>query len=309
LIDNFYQFANTLLLVELRHLRYFVALADVLNFGRAAAHLRIAQPSLSHQIRQLETELQAGLLVRTTRRVQLTEAGRLFLEQAREILAHADRAAVVARRANRGEMGTLRVGCAHWMDSARILSSLGSFHDRNPGIHFDLHSMSAPLQIAALRDERLDVGYVRPPVNEPSLDSEILLREPFVVALPARHRLVARERIAVSDLASEAFILLPREEAPIFHDLVLEACREAGFVPNVAHEIGSPQMVLGLVATGVGISLVPASVCRARPRGVAFRPLGRSPRVLQTAIAWRREHAAPPLIGFLETARGLWPGG
>jgi DNA-binding transcriptional LysR family regulator len=295
--------------VELRHLRYFVALADVLNFGRAAAHLHIAQPSLSHQIRQLEAELQARLLVRTTRRVQLTEAGRLFLEQAREILAHADRAAVVARRANRGEMGTLRVGCVHWTDSARILSSLASFHDRNPGIHFDLHSMNSPLQVAALRDERLDVGFVRPPVNEPSLHSQILLREPFVVALPARHRLVARERIAVADLVDEAFVLLPREEVPIFHDHVLAVCREAGFVPNVAHETTSPQMVLGLVAAGVGISLVPASLRKARPRGVALRPLGRAPRVLQTAIAWRREHAAPLLIGFLEIARELWPGG
>jgi len=294
--------------VELRHLRHFVALAEMLNFGRAAAQLGIAQPSLSHQIRQLETELQAVLFLRSTRRVQLTEAGRLFLEHALGILAHADHAAVIARRATRGEMGTLRVGCTHWMDTARILSSMGSFHDRSPGIQFDLQTLSVPLQVGALRGERLDVGFVRPPIVEPSLTSEILKSEPFVVALPAKHRLASRQRIAVSDLADEAFILLSREAVPVFHDLVLRTCREAGFVPHVPHEINHPQIVLGLVAAGVGISFVPASVGHAKHRGVAFRPLGRSPRILQTALAWRRQTTSPLVTGFVETVRRLWPG-
>ena len=294
--------------MELRHLRYFVALADSLNFGRAAAQLRIAQPSLSQQIRQLEAELQAGLFVRTTRRVQLTEAGRLFLEEARELLAHADRAAVVARRASLGDAGTLRVGYAHWMDNARILASLESFHQRHPAIQFELQIAGVHQQIAALRDERLDVGFVRLPVGEPSLASEILLSEPFLAALPVRHRLASRQRLAVSDLAHEAFILLPRATVPTFHDLVLKLCREARYVPKVPYKIDHPQMVLGLVATGIGISLVPRSVRKTRPRGVVFRPLRPSPRILQTALCWRRDAASPLIADFVRAIRPQWPG-
>lgn len=150
--------------MELRHLRYFIALADVLHFGRAAAALQIAQPSLSHQIRQLEQELQTNLLERTTKRVRLTDAGRAFLEEARQTLAQADRAALVARRASRGELGTLRIGFAHWVDPTRVLASIKSFNSRHPGIQIDLQTMNVPLQIAALRDGRLDVGFVRPPI-------------------------------------------------------------------------------------------------------------------------------------------------
>ena len=286
--------------MELRHLRYVVAVAEALNFGRASGHLGIAQPSLSNQIRQLESELQATLFVRTTRRVQLTEAGRLFLEQAREVLAHADRAAVVARRAARGEVGMLRVGSAYWTDTACILASLAAFHRQNPGIQFDLRTLSAPLQLAALRDDRLDVGFVRPPVDEPALDSELLMSEPFVVALPANHRLVSRPRLTVANLANEAFILLQRESVPVYHDLVLKSCREAGFVPHVPHEVSQPQMVLGLVASGMGVSLVPHSVRKARASGVVFRPLSPSPRVLRTALAWRRDAASPLIARFLQ---------
>src|SRR5712691_6399168 len=141
--------------MELRHLRYFVAVAEVLHFGRAAARLQIAQPSLSHQIRQLEAELQTTLLHRTKRRVQLTEAGRVFLQEAREILAHADRAVVHARRSSRGEVGTLRVGFAYWMDPTNIIAAVGSFNRRNPAIQVELCTISAPLQVVALRDERL----------------------------------------------------------------------------------------------------------------------------------------------------------
>ena len=289
--------------MELRHLRYFVALADLLHFGRAAAQLQIAQPSLSHQIRQLETELQATLLQRTRRRVMLTEAGRRFLEEAREILAHADRAALVARRASRGEVGTLRVGFVYWMDAASIIASVKCFSERHPTIQFDLRTLSVPLQIAALRDERLDVGFVRPPLSEPSLTSELLVSEPFVVALPDDHRLAARGRIQASALADEAFILVPRVTVPIFYDLVLEVCRNAGFVPHVPHEVDHPQMVLELVAAGMGVSLVPASARAAKPRRVVLRPLGPSTRVLQTGVAWRRDNASPLVAGFLEVVR------
>jgi DNA-binding transcriptional LysR family regulator len=146
--------------MEMRHLRYFVAVADLLHFGKAAAELRIAQPSLSHQIRQLETELQTPLLYRTKRRVQLTEAGRLFLEQAREILAHTDRATLIARRAVQGTADRLRVGLAFWMDVTNLIEVVRRLDRREPGTRLEMRQMAASLQVTALTDERLDVGFV-----------------------------------------------------------------------------------------------------------------------------------------------------
>ena len=302
-IDKTYGLSTTLRAVELRHLRYFVAVGEALHFGRAAERLQIAQPTLSHQIRQLETELQTTLLFRTKRRVQLTEPGRLFLEEAREILAHVDRAAVVARRATRGEVGRLRVGFGHWMDASSIVAAVRAFSSRHPAIQVDLRTLSIPLQVAALREQRLDVGFVGPLVSEPSLGSEVLSSEPLVAALPARHRLAGRGRIRISALVDEPFILVSRAVIPVFYDLVLEACRGAGFVPHAPHEVDHPQVVLGLVGAGLGVSIVPASVRRGRPRGVAFAPLAPPTHTVHTVIAWRRDHASPLVAGFLRAAR------
>src|SRR5262245_22562858 len=159
--------------MEMRHLRYFVAVAEHLHFGKAAASLRIAQPSLSHQIRQLETELQTDLLQRTKRRVQLTEAGRLFLEQAREILAHTDRATLIARRAVQGNAGRLRIGLAYWMDVTNLIEVVKQLERRQPGIQLEMRQMSASSQLSALSDERLDVGFVHPPIPK-HLNGEIV---------------------------------------------------------------------------------------------------------------------------------------
>ena len=292
--------------VELRHLRYFVAVAEVLHFGRAAAKLHIAQPSLSHQIRQLEAELQTTLLRRTKRRVQLTEAGRVFLQEARDILAHADLAAARARRASLGEVGTLRIGFAYWIDPTNVIAAVRSFNSRNRAIQVELCTMSAPLQAVALRDERLEVGFVRPPISESTLSSEILLSEPFIVALPANHRLAMSEPVPLPALADESFVLVSRATGPTFYDLVLKICRDAGFAPHAPHEADQPQMVLGLVAAGMGISLVPASLRKTRLRGLVFRSVRESPPVLQTAIAWRRENAPPMVNEFLNHARRVF---
>src|SRR5574341_168681 len=170
--------------MELRHLRYFVTVAETLHFGRAAAQLGVAQPSLSHQIRQLELELRATLLLRTKRRVQLTQAGALFHDEAREILARADQAAALARSASENQSGLLRIGIAHCMDRSIVLAAVGALTTNKVAIRVDLQTVAVPLQLNALRDERIDVGFVRPPVRDPALNHEVLLREPFVVALP-----------------------------------------------------------------------------------------------------------------------------
>jgi LysR family transcriptional regulator, hca operon transcriptional activator len=178
--------------MELRHLRYFVAVAETLHFGQAAARLRIAQPSLSHQIRRLEDDLQVGPLHRTKRRVELTDAGRLFLQESRDIIARADRATVIARRMGSIDARRLRVGIGYCSDQSDIAALLGAFNAQHRGIQVETKTMSVPAQLAALVDGQLDIAFVRPPVSDHSLMSEVVIREALVVALLPKHRFASR---------------------------------------------------------------------------------------------------------------------
>jgi DNA-binding transcriptional LysR family regulator len=289
--------------MELRHLRYFVAVAESLHFGQAAARLQIAQPSLSHQIRQLETELQTTLLRRTKRRVELTEAGRLFLDEARDVLARADRAAVIARRVGRSDTPRLRVGVGYCMDQSDVASAVGIYNARHADVQLELKTMSVPAQLAALRDARLDVGFVRPPVTDPALRSEVVTRERVVVALPPGHRLAAKSRIPFPALAKEAFVLPPREVVPVFHDAVLRLCREAGFIPHAPYEADHLQMIVAMIASGAGVGLVPTTARKFKHHRVAYRPFDPSPDDLEISIVWRRHDASPSVAAFVAEAR------
>jgi DNA-binding transcriptional LysR family regulator len=293
--------------VELRHLRYFVTLSESLHFGQAASKLGIAQPSLSRQIQALEGELRTRLLRRTKRRVELTEAGRTFLDDAREILARADRAAMIARRAG-GEATRLRVGVGHCMDGLEISRAVSLFNGMHEAARVELRTMAVPSQIGALRNELIDVGFVRPPVWEASLTCETLVREPLVAALPKAHRLATRKTMPLSALANELFILVPREAVPVYHDMVLEACREAGFVPNSPHEADQLEMIVEMVRAGTGVALVPAFVRRTKPRGLVFASLRPAPPELETAICWRNESASPLTAAFAGIARRVLAG-
>ena len=289
--------------MELRHLRYFVAVAESLHFGQAAAKLGIAQPSLSHQIRQLESQLQTSLLKRTKRRVEFTEAGRLFLEEARDIIARADRAAVLARRLGQTDVQRLRVGVGYCMDHTDVSWLVGKFNAGHQRVQVELKTLAVPFQVAALREGRLDVGFVRPPITDHALTTEVLIREPLVAALPPKHRLASRKRIPLSALANEPFILPPRDTVPLFHDAVLKACRETGFVPHAPHEADHLQMILGMVAAGAGVGLVPAAARKIRQHRVVYRPLNPSPEYLETAVAWRRDDTSELVAEFLREAR------
>jgi DNA-binding transcriptional LysR family regulator len=289
--------------MEMRHLRYFVAVAEALHFGQAAAKLRIAQPSLSHQIRQLEDELQTSLLRRTKRRVELTEAGRLFLDEARDILARADSAAMIARRVGRTDSKRLRVGVGYCMDQSDVATIVGRYNARHQDVQVELRTMSVPSQLAALREGQLDVAFVRPPITEPSVRSETVVREPLVVALPLDHRLAARSRIGLASLAAESFVLPPRDAVPVFHDAILRVCREAGFVPNAPHEADHLQMIVAMIAAGAGVGLVPSTVRKFKQHRVAYRPLRPPIADLEIAMAWRQDDSSSVLAAFVTEAR------
>jgi DNA-binding transcriptional LysR family regulator len=288
--------------MELRHLRYFVAVAESLHFCRAAAKLHIAQPSLSHQIAQLEAELQTRLLTRTKRRVELTNAGRLFLREAKDILARANRAATVTRLLG-SESQRLRVGVGYCTDQTDIAAVIGKFHTRHHEIQVETKTMSTPAQLAALIDEQLDIGFVRPPVTDDVLNSRIVISEPLVAALPRTHSLVSLACFPLSALANEQFVLPPRDIVPAFHDAVLTACREAGFIPHAPNEADHLLMVLEMVAANAGVALVPAAAYKLGRKDVVYRRLNPAANSLETAIAWRRSDNSPMLTEFVDAAR------
>jgi DNA-binding transcriptional LysR family regulator len=289
--------------VELRHLRYFVAVAEELHFGRAALRLRMAQPPLSQQIRKLETEIGVTLFQRTRRHVELTEAGRTLLGEARAILLHAERAAQAAQQSQRGPVARLAVAFVPWADLSILPAIIRAFGDRHPDVHLQVLELSAPDQILALREDRFQVGFLRPPVHDRNLAFERLVGERLVVAFPAGHRLGVWTCVPMSLLANEPYILLTRQRAPVFHDLVTRYCRDSGFTLRARHEADHPQNVLSLVAAGLGISLVPESAVSVPRPGLHHRPLDPGGPPVELALAWRRGQQAPVLRTFLGIAR------
>src|SRR6266536_81806 len=237
--------------MELRHLRYFLAVADELHFGRAAVRLHIAQPPLSRQVRQLEDELGFDLFVRTPRRVRLTDAGRAFRDEARSILARVAEAAAAARRVAQGEAGALAVGFVASATYALLPRLYRRFRERHPDIALALTEMSTAEQVEALRAGQIQVGLARPPVGDDTLAVEPLADEPLVAALPARHRLAASGPVALRALAREPFVLFPRQPRPGWIDVVQAACAAAGFRPAVAQEALELSTAVTLVAAGI----------------------------------------------------------
>jgi DNA-binding transcriptional LysR family regulator len=255
-----------------------------------------AQPSLSHQIRQLEQELQAELFKRANRRIRLTEAGRVLLEEARDILAHAERAAVLSRQAGGGAT-RLRVGYAGWMDVSKILSLMDEVRRRRPEVGVELTEMSGAEEMAALRADEIDAAFLRPPVADTSLAIEFISGDRFLVALPQNHRLASKQSLRLSVLADEFFIVFGHKKHPWIYDLTLKLCREAGFIPRARHVVEDPRVALGLVAAGTGIAFAPASICSLAQGVSLVRPRPLPPMTL-TALAWRRADLSP-VVGEL----------
>ncbi len=289
--------------IELRHLRSFVAVAEELHFGRAAARLGIAQPPLSQQIQRLEAGLGTRLFDRTNRRVELTDAGRALLEHASRVLQGSAAAVEAVRRAARGESGPLRVAFAASVMFLSLPRIIRAFRQRYPEVRLDLREMPTGLQLEALRAEELDIGFLRQPDPDPELELETVMSEPLRAAVPVGHPLATRRRIRLESLAAEPFVLFPREIAPGLHAQVLALCRSAGFAPRVVQESRELYTTVSLVEAGMGVTIIPASVAKMGWTSVRYLPIASLLARTRIAAAWRTDRDRPVIHSFLEMAR------
>lgn len=285
--------------MELRHLHYFIAVAEELNFSRAADRLHMAQPPLSQQIRQLEEELGFQLFHRTKRRVQLTEAGHIFLLEARQVLQSLDQAVQAGRQASRGEVGQLSIGFVSSAAYNILPPLLKTFRRQVPEVTLELQELTTREQLQQLIAGKLDVGFARPPIEEPDLQTARIFREPLMVALPESHESGDCDRVPVQSLANESFILFPRVVAPGLYDPIIHLCLQAGFSPQVVQEAIQMQTIVSLVAAEMGVAIVPRSLQNLQRRGVIYKPLEGTTPLVEIVAIWQK-NPPPTVQRFLE---------
>ena len=289
--------------MELRHLRYFVTVAEELHFGRAAKKLHISQPPLSMQIRALEAELGVMLFNRTQRSVALTQSGNALLGEARHILTRVDQAVLMTRRVSRGEIGELAIGFISVADYNVLPVVLREFRRAFPLVNLTLRESTTDAQIRDLLAGRIDVGFVLPPINEPSLESLPILREPLIAALPDKHPLARKAgKLVLEKLKDAPFILFPRPYAPGLYDDVVSCCKAAGFSPRVEQEAIQMQTIVSLVSAELGVALIPASLTNLRRTGVTYKELKAGSPLTEVHLAWRRGDDLPALLVFVDVA-------
>lgn len=291
--------------MELRHLRYFVTVAEELHFGRAAERLFMAQPPLSQQIRQLEKEIGASLFVRAHRRILLTPAGQVFLEEARRILERVDLAVVKAQRAGRGEEGWFGVGFVASAMYAVLPAILRRFRECYPNVELVLLELLSREQGAALREERIHIGFARLPEPEEGIRHEAVSQDTLMAVLPVKHRLAAKGSLRLRELAAEPFILFPQYPESGYAEYIVHLCAEAGFAPRIAQKTGEIQTAVSLVDAGIGVALVPASVRNLRREGVVYVPLTDPTPTIELTVAYRRQEISPILPHFLDIVREI----
>ena len=287
--------------MELRHIRYFLAVADEHNFTRAAEKLGIAQPPLSQQIHALEEELDALLFHRVPHGAELTPAGEAFLVEARIALAASERAALAAARAQRGETGRLLLGFTTSAAFNPIISStVDDFHHQWPDITLSLEEQNTSVLFERVLRGELDVAFVRPGASDPEgIRLKHLPDEETVIALPANHRLAANKSLRLTDIRCEPFILFPREFGPSLYDEIFSACGSVGFTPDIRQETQRTASTVNLVAAHLGVSIVPVSITQIQLAGVIYKPIDGAAPVARLALASAKAVRSPISQNFL----------
>jgi DNA-binding transcriptional LysR family regulator len=289
--------------IELRHLRYFIAVAEELHFGRAARKLGIAQPPLSLQIQRLEAELGTSLFDRTSRRVQLTPAGRTLLEEGRRALAGVRDAVDAAQRASRGETGSLTVAFAASVMFLSLPRIIRQFRESFPGVRLELRELGTGPQMIALRNGELDLGFLREPPLDDELETETIMTERLLIAVSKRHPLARRRQVQLTDVANDDFVLFPRDLAPGLYGHVLRVCAEAGVHPRIVQTSREMYTTVSLVEAGMGVTIIPESVRQMGRRGVQYFPISSEAATTRIDAAWRTDNINPIRESFLGIAR------
>jgi DNA-binding transcriptional LysR family regulator len=287
--------------MELRHLRYFTALAEELHFGRAADAVFVAQSTLSQQIRAFEDEMGVQFFERSTSGVELTEAGRTFLPYAKRVLREARRAESVARAARDGLAGLLTITYAATAMRSGLPTIIKAFQDEGPHGELDLVAQTTREQVNALREEESDIGFLFLPINERGLRVQPLFTAPMIVVLPMGHRLADRDTVPLRELDGEPHVIWARSGAPRIHDAYVRACHEAGFTPRIIQEIERGESFLGLVEAGLGVSIAHASNVQIQRPGVRYAKIVEPTVPLTLGLAHRHDDESPLLGRFLET--------
>ncbi|RBW69583.1 LysR family transcriptional regulator [Bacillus taeanensis] len=284
--------------MELRQLQYFITVAEELNFSRAAERLRITQPPLSLQIQNLEKELGIVLFYRNNRHVELTDAGKLFFDDVRKMFDHLDRAVENAQRTHHGEIGKLTVGFVGSATYDILPSVLREFRSLYPDVQVHLLELSTPMQIETLLEEEIDVGVLRPPVHYEALRTEIVSIAPCVLAVPKQHPLLEKENLSLLDLTPYPFVMLSRKTWAGLYDEILGLCN-----PIIQQEALEFQTVIGLVAAGMGIAVVPQSAMNLHTQEVVYLDFNNQLPAASMGISWRRTDQSPLVKTFIEIAK------
>lgn len=290
---------------ELSQLRCFVAVAEELHFGRAARRLNLTQPPLSRQIQLLEHALEVKLFERTSRSVLLTPAGTTFLPEARRLLRLSEAAALSAKRTARGEAGQVSIGFTAVSGYDFLPRLIAGFRQAAPDIDLILREMVSAEQIEALAAGRIDIGLIRPPFSRTDLNSQCVVREPLMLAIPADHPLAEAKTVTLADLDGQPLVTYSPYEARYFYDLLATIFREADVAPQYVQHISQIHSILGLVRAGLGVALVPQAAANLRFRDVLLRPIDLGTHIVELHLAWRRSNANPSLPALLEKVPAL----
>jgi DNA-binding transcriptional LysR family regulator len=292
--------------MELRHLRYFVAVAEALSFTKAAEKLRLAQPSLTRQVRNLEDEIGMRLLDRANKRVALTEAGRLFFFDSKKILAMCAETVAAVQRMNRGESSQLNIGYIANIHYGLLPATLGAFRKLCPHVALNLFDMTSAEQFEALDARKIDLGFVglRPALSGDDLLSECVAHDTILVALPDGHPLAKKTKINLSDLAPQFFIGKSTKTHPGTREWLIKTCRNAGFEAKILQEADGEPATIKFVADGLGVALMPEQIAGLPHEGVIFRPLS-PPLRRESTIAWRADNPSQPLKDYIQIVKDL----
>jgi DNA-binding transcriptional LysR family regulator len=288
--------------MELRHLRYFVAVAEELHFGRAADRLNTSQPPLSRQIQELEEEIGFALFVRAHHKVALTAAGKLYLSDVRRVLQRLETAKQEAADVADGRAGHLRVGLGVYLPNGYLSRVLAAFQRSAPRVGIDVLQSPAPGVLPALRQKSIDIALLAAPIDRGGLVVKKLWRDPLVIALPERHRHVMAPLTDLAQLAQENFVMCRRTAESPCRELIEAICREAGFSPRVQQAVDHKQTALDLVAEGLGVTIVPSSLAAGRSNGVRYRQFPKRIPYVEIAVAWRDDSDPEAIVPFVEIA-------